>query len=96
VEAIGSSRGDHEDGRKILRGAIRAWRGDSNSGRSKDFEQLFVQCWKVIPEPAAAEVVREIVDRIKADADGKTDARFSSGAFFQQTDESNVWLLENF
>lgn len=67
-----------ETQRKILRGAIAAWRTELKWNRSDEFEGLFIRCRRVLPEQEATGVIREIVQRILADPDGMTSARYGS------------------
>lgn len=95
-QAFGRSRGDEETQRKILRGAIHAWRGASTGYWPHGFEHLFVHCWKVLPAPEATEVVRAIVERIITEPDGKISARFSSpgkAVKFSSTRESRLFQI---
>jgi len=93
-QAIGYSRGDEEAARKIMRGAIRAWRKHSKPDRSEEFEEIFVYCRRWIPAAEAEDVVREIVDRIRSDKDGPTTATFrheSKVAKLSSTRESRLF-----
>jgi hypothetical protein len=94
--AISLSR-EEEMRRKILRAAIAAWLGNSESPYAgTQFLRLFNHRWRVLPEGEATEAVRKIVQRVVSEPDQRTNARFSNGpktAEFSSTCSSGLFRI---
>jgi hypothetical protein len=75
--------GEEEACRKILRAAVAAWLGNSDSLNGPTparFVTLFSSWWKVLPEEEAVEAAREIVRHIVSEPDQTMNARISNGS----------------